>query len=337
MGKRRERKQTITQQIMAVVYDKLASHEHDLTRKQYARQTKQFVKFCRENFNARTFEECAKYIQSYSDYLQGEGYAASTIHTYLASVCSVFDTNLGDISKPVRHTADYVRGRNNTLTDVQNDLDNPRWAYIVDFQRCVGLRREELMRLRGQDLKYDESGQLCVWVRKGKGGKSQFQRILPEDEPFVRAYFENIASAEHVFGEKYFKNDLNFHSLRAEAARTYYTYLLRKMEEDPSYRNQLEQEIRNRWQVMNLNKNGKPKAFLNEELYGTYALRGKNRILAKKRGLALHYDKTALLATSIFKLSHWRNDVTVASLKGKTCVVVCGRISQKYFCERLYC
>lgn len=111
MAKKRVRKPTVTQQIMEEVYAKLAAHEHDLTRKQYARQTKQFVKFCRENFNARTFEECAKYIQSYSDYLQGEGYTASTIHTYLASVCSVFDTNLGDIGKPVRHTADYRRGQ----------------------------------------------------------------------------------------------------------------------------------------------------------------------------------------------------------------------------------
>ena len=197
--------------------------------------------------------------------------------------------------------------------DAQNDLENPKWAYVVDFQRCVGLRREELMRLEGQDLKYDESGYPCVFVRRGKGGKSQFQRILEKDEVFIRSYFENVAPNERIFDEKYFKNDLNFHTLRAEAARAYYNYLLWKMKEDPSYRKKLEQEIRNRWQVMNLNKNGKPKAFLNEELYGTYALRGKNRILAKKRGLVLNYDKTALLATSIFKLSHWRNDVTVAS------------------------
>ena len=32
-----------------------------------------------------------------------------------------------------------------------------------------------------------------------------------------------------------------------------------------------------------------------------------------KKGLPLHYDKLALLSTSIFKLSHWRNDVTIAS------------------------
>ena len=253
------------------------------------------------------------HIQEYSDYLQKQGYTASTIHTYLAAVCNVFGVNLGDISKPVRHTADYVRGRNNTLTDAQNDLDNPRWAYIVDFQRCVGLRREELMKLTGQDLVRDESGYLCVYVHRGKGGKSQFQRILPEDEPFVRAYFENVDPNERVFNEKYFKNDLNFHRLRAESAHVYYHSLIKRMKEDPSYRKQLEAEIKMRWNTMNLNKNGKVKPFLEKELYGTYTLRGKNRVLAQKKGLPLHYDKTALLATSIFKLSHWRNDVTIAS------------------------
>lgn len=313
MGKRRERKQTITQQIMAVVYTKLESHEHDLTRTQYARQTKQYIKFCREQYNCKSLEECAIHIQDYSNYLQENRYAASTIHTYLAAVCGIFEVSLDEINKPVRHTADFVRGRNNTLLDAQNDLENPRWAYIVEFQRKVGLRRDELMRLTGQDLKYDESGHLCIFVRKGKGGKSQFQRILPEDEPFVRAYFENVAPDERVFNEKYFKNDLNFHSLRAEVSCAYYHYLLKKMKEDPSYRKQLEAEIKMRWNTMNLNKNGKPKAFLNKELYGTYSLRGKNRTLAQKKGLPLHYDKTALLATSIFKLSHWRNDVTIAS------------------------
>lgn len=313
MARKRERKQTIAQQIMAVVYAKLESHEHDLTRKQYARQTKQFIKFCRERFNCRSFEECALYIQEYSDYLQREGYSASTIHTYLAAVCNVFDIKLSDISKPIRHTADYIRGRNNTLTYIQNDIDNPKWNYIVEFQRRVGLRREELMRLTGRDLVRDESGNLCVFVRKGKGGKSQFQRILEKDEAFVRAYFKNVSPIERVFEAKYFKNNLNFHVLRAECARTYYDYLLKKMKEDPSYRENLEQEIRKRWTAMNTNKNGKPKPFLPKECFGVYTLRGKNRTLAQKKGVPLHYDKTALLAVSIFKLSHWRNDVTIAS------------------------
>ena len=46
---------------------------------------------------------------------------------------------------------------------------------------------------------------------------------------------------------------------------------------------------------------------------GNYILRGNNRKLAKKHGLPMKYDSLALLAVSIFHLSHWRHDVTVAN------------------------
>ena len=313
MGKKRERKLTITQQIMQQVYDRLKIHEHDLTRKQYARQTKQYIKFCREQFNCRTFGECAMHIQNYSNHLQREGYSASTIHTYLAAVCNVFETKLENISKPKRHTAEYSKGRKNTLQEAENDLNNPKHAYLIEFQRRVGLRRDELMHLRGNDLIKDESNHLCIRVIRGKGGKMQLQRVLPEDEAFIKLYFENVSSSEYVFGRKYFKNDLNLHALRAESARQYYNSQLQKIKENPSYRAQLEKEILARWNVMNRNKAGKIKPFLSTEMHGIYTLRGKNRVLAKEKNLPLHYDKTALLATSIFKLSHWRNDVTIAS------------------------
>ena len=109
MSKKRERKLTITQQIMKTAIDKLAKYQNDVTRKTYTRQFKLYAKFCREHFDVRTFEDCREHIQDYSDYLQTENYTASTIHTYLASVCAVYEINLETIQKPTRHTADYVR------------------------------------------------------------------------------------------------------------------------------------------------------------------------------------------------------------------------------------
>ena len=49
------------------------------------------------------------------------------------------------------------------------------------------------------------------------------------------------------------------------------------------------------------------------EITGTYFIRGENKKLAIKKGLPLKYNKLALMAVSVFHLSHWRNDVTVAS------------------------
>ena len=313
MAKRRERKLTITQQIMQTAIEKLAKYQNDVTRKTYTRQFQSYVKFCRENFNCRNFKECGEHIQEYSDYLQSENYTASTIHTYLAAICVVFDVNLATISKPTRHVADYVRGRNIKNIDSKNDLENPQWCYIVEFQRKVGIRRDELKRLKGADLGYDESGYFCVIVRRGKGGKCQYQRIFEEDIEFIKQYFYSVEKDDYIFDRKYFENDLNLHRLRANAAKEYYEEQLKQIKSDPQYAEQLEKEVRARWEKMNLTRKGTPKKFKDAEIKGVYVLRGKNRELAIKKGFPICYDKLALLATSIFKLSHWRNDVTVAS------------------------
>lgn len=313
MAKKRVRKLSITQQIMQPAIEKLRKYQHDVTRKQYTKQMKLYVKFCREKFNSKSFEECQNHIQEYSDFLQEKNYSASTIHTYLAAVCAVFDVNLSTISKPVRHVADYSKGRNKRYIDAKNDMNNPQWSHIIEFQKRVGIRRDELKCLCKSDFCYDESGRACVLVRKGKGGKQQLQRILEKDIEFIKSYFDSTAPNKRVFDEKYFQNDLNFHRLRNQCAKEYYYEQLQKMKENPSYRAQLEQEIKLRWNTTNKKKNGKTKPFRNEELYGIYTLRGKNRILAKEKGFPLNYDKTALLATSLFKLSHFRNDVTIAS------------------------
>lgn len=313
MAKKRVRKLSITQQIMQVAIEKLQKYQHDVTRKQYTKQMKLYVRFCREYFNVRNFEECKNHIQVYSDFLQKQNYSASTIHTYLAAVCAVFEINLSTISKPIRHTADYVRGRDSMKYESKSDLDSSKWSYITEFQKRVGIRRDELKHLCKGNFCYDESGRACVLVRKGKGGKMQYQRILEKDIPFVKSYFDFASPNERVFDEKYFQNDLNFHHLRAECAKEYYHEQLKKIKENPAYRKQLEEEIKLRWNAMNKNKGGKTKPFHYNEMYGIYTLRGKNRAFAIEKGIPIHYDKLALLATSIFKLSHWRNDVTIAS------------------------
>lgn len=309
----RIKKLTVTQKIMARVIDSQKEREHDHSRKQYIRDAKRFVKFCRENFDCRTLEECREHIQDYSDYLQDRGYSSSTVHTYLAAVCSVFDVSLSIVQKPIRHVADYTRGRARKYGGVNCDLDDEKWAYLVKFQRAVGIRRDELMHLKGRDFVFDESGHPCVLVVRGKGGKTQLQRISGDNESFVQAYFDKVSQDELIFDRALFRNDLNLHALRAESARTYYFEQLQKIRQSEEYSKQLEAEIRTRWQACNHDKRGKVRRLPDCEIVGYYTLRGKNRELAVQKGLPLRYNKLALLGTSIFKLSHWRNDVTIAS------------------------
>ena len=298
---------------MTNVRSKLSHINHDSTRKQYIAHAKAYIKYCRTVHGVKNFESCISYVQEYSDHLCQQGYSASTVHTYMAAVCAVWNIKLDTIQKPIRHTAEYIRGRKTQVTGVNNDLNDPKWSYLVEFQRVVGIRREELRKLKGGDFAYDESGQPCVVVRKGKGGKLQYQRIDPDKEEFIRKYFDKVTKDERIFPKELFDNDLNLHSLRADCAKAYYFKTLEKINADSQYAVQLEQEIRARWKLYCTDKQGRVKRLRAKDINGWYTLRGKNRELAVSKGMPVRYHKMALLATSIFKLSHWRNDVTVAS------------------------
>jgi hypothetical protein len=95
-----------------------------------------------------------------------------------------------------------------------------------------------------------------------------------------------------------------------------YRYYLDKIENEHGYRAQLINEIRHVWEHDDeaRKENGyRAKRWSDMKVTGNYVLRGNNRKLAQKHGLPMKYDRLALLAVSIFHLSHWRHDVTVAN------------------------
>ena len=320
---KRQRRLSVTQHIMQDVEKKLKekNYANHKTYRQFLRHCYKYVQFCREHFNCRDYKSCCsmEYAQSYCDYLKNQGYTSSTIHTYLAAVAVSFDdVKLKDINKPVRYTAEYIRGRKEPFVPrKENDLNHENHDYLCSFQRRVGIRRNELKKLTGNDFMLDESGiHWCVRVKLGKGGKkNQLNRLnSEEDVEFVRKYFEGKGSDELIFPPEAFKNHLNLHRLRAESAKEYYRIQVEKIKENPEYAKQLEKEILARWNQYNINpQTGKPRYFDKKEICGWWVLRGKNRKKARLLGNDGKYLKLAVLATSVFKLSHWRNDTTIFS------------------------
>ena len=176
----------------------------------------------------------------------------------------------------------------------------------------MGIRRDELKNLRGSDFVTDESGYPCVRVRQGKGGKMTLQRILPEDVDFVSSYFDGTENK--VFTEEEMNNQIDYHAMRAVQAFKAYNFYLEKIETEPEYRKTLEEEIIKRWNKYNIDKTTKkPRPFDKNEIIKKYFVRGDNKKLAIENGLPVSYDKLAVMAVSVFHLSHWRNDVTVAN------------------------
>lgn len=307
------KKPTITQQLMTEAKEYFSKYKNDVTRKAYQRNFKRYIKYCRDYHNIKILDECKEYIQEYADYLvKVKRFTPSTVHTYLAPVCSFFGIYMSSITKPLRHTADYKRGRNNNgkVERSDNDFTNPKYKRLVEFALNTGLRRAEIKRLTGADFCHDESGAFCVLIMRGKGGKRHAQKVINAE--FVKSYFEGKEPNEKLFSLEEMNNKLNIHKLRAICARNAYKYYENQIsEKGESFRKTMEKEIRARWQNCNTDKRtGKSKYFDDKQIQGSYFLRGKNKEYAIKNNLPLKYDKLILLYVSIFFLSHWRLNVS---------------------------
>lgn len=293
-------------------------YQNNKTRSRYTGNYYKYIEYCRNSFNCKSKYECSVHVQEYEQYLESQGYSASTIHNRLVPVCLFLDIPLETIAKPKRITSMYTRGRTGNRTIESNcDINNPIYKRTVDFQKCVGIRRNELKHLRGDDLITDESGYLCVRVRKGKGGKMQLQRILPEDMEFISSYFIDKKNNETIFKSKEIAaNNISYHTLRAQQAQRAYQYYYDKINgiNGEEYRQQLIKEIQARAKIYRINKKtGKPIPLPQRELEGDYWLRGLNKQFALVNNLPIKYNRLAVMATSVFHLSHWRCDVTIAS------------------------
>lgn len=292
-------------------------YKNNVTRKAYISNFRRFLRYCSSEMKCKKLADCREHIQSYEKALEKQGYSASTIHTYIAPVCKYFNVKMDEIEKPLRYTSEYTRGRSSSVTTKRADseADNPKYARSSKFQRAAGIRRSELKRLTGADFVPDESGYPCVRVKRGKGGKMQLQRILPENVGLVKSYFDGVEPDERIFTAAELNNSVNYHAMRAENARKMYAYYAEEIKNGgEAYRTKLENELRERCKKYHIDKKtSRPVEFDERLARGQYKLRGKNREFAAAHSLTLEYDRLAVMAVSVFGLSHWRLDVTVVS------------------------
>ena len=291
----------------------------DHTYKAYRDNGKKFQTWCREQGIGKkeVFQDPAAVVQKYTDELIQKKLSPSTIHAYLVPVCKAFKVDLQAINKPKRTAGHINKSRGGHNKQGQQETKQERFKRLVDFQKAVGIRRSELAALNYNDLQKDESGYLCVHVAQGKGGKEQYQRILPQHIELVQAVFipdGEKKNADKVFSPEELNNKIDLHGMRAEVAREAYAYYLQRLEADPDYQKELFDQLLNRCLAANLNVKGQYKfiANLDKCLNNTqYVLRGENKQRALKQGKPVSYNRMALMAVNVFHLSHWRLDVGV--------------------------
>lgn len=260
-------------------------------------------------------------VEKWRDALIAEGYAASTIHTYIAGAACGLGVDMTGIA---RHgTAEDKRKSLGRSDRARAAMERECNADVVRFQRMVGGRRSALMRLRGRDLVTDKANRLVVRFIKDKGAKTQLQRILPEHQDAVRAYFERVEPDQLLFPT--ISKDLDLHYLRAECAKEAYRYY-EQICSTPEGRAEMRRQLWARYtdpevgcKAYRLAKERGDKKQMERHLYlfsqeladGRYHLRGANRRVAIERGLPTSFDRLSLACVSLLHLSHFRNEVTV--------------------------
>jgi hypothetical protein len=259
-------------------------------------------------------------VVQWSEHLKTSGISQSTIHTMVAGCCCGLGIPSNGI---VKHGTAMDKTKSLGRSErAQAALKKESNSDIIHFQTMVGGRRAALSRLTGKDFGYDRSGNACVIFRRDKGGKDQYQIIAEDDVAAVKAYFDRCRPEERLFSR--IDHDLDLHGLRAERSRRMYQYYQSGLCATPQGREQLRQQLWARFtdpeigcKAWLLAKAKGDKARMRKLEYrfrqqmadGTYYLRGANRQAAIERGRPVAYDRLALLAVSVFSLSHWRLDV----------------------------
>ena len=261
-------------------------------------------------------------VEQWRDHLLCSGYTQASTHTYLAGACCGLGIPMDGIT---RHGTAADKRKSLGLSErSQQARQRPENAEIVRFQAMVGGRRNALQRLTGNDFVNDESGEPCVRFIRDKGGKTQLQRILPEHQEKVKAFFDAVGHDELLFPEKIDRH-LDLHAIRAEHAREAYRFYQQECSTEEGrekMRRQLwarytDPEIGCKAYLLAKERGEKGKMrtlrarFAREMSDGTYYLQKANRKVALQRGLPVSYDRLAILATSVFCLSHWRASVAV--------------------------
>lgn len=230
---------------------------------------------------------------------------------------------MDEISKPERRVETISRSRMETANlQGKREACKAQYSRLVAFQSVVGIRRAELAKLTVGDVVERPDG-LYVHVQQGKGGKEQWQRVLPGNESVVLATIEGLRPEDRIFQPAELRNKIDLHALRADNAKKAYQYYSSKITADPGYRVQLLRELVARFDEGNKKLHeadprryaARRNRFLSDLGAGkqdyTYRLRGDSAVVARNKHLSESYDRVALMAVSVFHLSHWRNDVTI--------------------------
>lgn len=207
------------------IKDKIYSWE---TFKSYMKHCNYFAKWCKENYNCKTLEECRPYAD---EWLKTRfNLSAYTVKLEVSALAKLYGCSINDfVATPSRHREDIRRSRGITEQDKHFSVENNK--DLVEFCRSTGLRRAELQALRGNKLEYNtETGKYYIIVDSGsKGGKPREALVCGNIDLVVKLMQQ--AGDNKVFGKV--QKNVDIHSFRADYAVRVYKLYAREIKDVP--------------------------------------------------------------------------------------------------------
>lgn len=194
----------------------------------YMKHTGYFVDWCKENYHCKTLEQCREHADEWLQNRTAEGKSAYTLKLERASLAKVYDepaTNF--FQTPERNRANITRSRDTAQRDYGFSVE--RHADIINFERATGLRRSELSKVSGADLRYMDDGTPALYV-KGKGGRERLAPIIGEHQSEIVERCE-AAGNNRIWASV--PSHMDVHSYRAQYATAIYRAYARPVSEIP--------------------------------------------------------------------------------------------------------
>ena len=244
-----------------------------------------------------TMAEASSHIQEYLDYQANRGLSAWSVHTSCAALTKTFQTDMRCYTVPRRSLCDITKSRGIRAHDATN---NRLVGDVLEANRTLTLRRNELKNLRVSN--FSDAGSSITMSTIGKGGKHNTTVYThPSELATIRELIANKSPTDYVFDRQAFKNDADYHQARAEGFQLRYQRICEDMRQRPEARAEYQQMIREAFAA-----SGRT---LREDLDRPYVCRGGHRASLERQGIAVSYDRTAVMAVSIS--SHFRSDTLV--------------------------
>lgn len=199
------------------------------TYRAYMQHVNYFARWiAKEHPECKTLAKARPYVNEWIQSRIDQGLSAYTIKLETAALAKVYGCSTRDfIQTPERIRSNITRSRGNKIRD--KHFSESKNVDLVTYCKCTGLRRHELLKIRGNQLIRNSDGSYSVQVISGKGGKNRIAPVTGSPEEVLTVVRIMKAAGDNKVWKK-IHNALDVHALRAEYAMRVYRKHARPVE-----------------------------------------------------------------------------------------------------------